>query len=151
MVAVASTAGDAIRRTHEWFERHSGWAPPDPATLAEWMSDGVCRCPDDCWVAPTESCSHGLVSWWLVLRTLDRVDGTTPLPPDRLVPHPDRLSPQRAPEYVATLDAHHDALIAGEAGYMDPGSGLFVLTARTLWDRGNCCVQGCRHCPFIDR
>jgi Family of unknown function (DUF5522) len=151
MAAVASCGADAIRRTHEWFERNSGWAPPDPATLAEWLSDGVCRCPDDCLVVPTESCSHGLASWWLVMRTLDRVDGTAPLPPDRLVPHPDRLDPQRPREYVAALDAHHHALIAGEAGYLDPGSGLFVLTARTLWDRGTCCGQGCRHCPYVMR
>ena len=30
-------------------------------------------------------------------------------------------------------------------------SGLFVQTARTLWNRGDCCEQGCRHCPFVER
>ena len=151
MALVASNGADAVRRTHEWFDRNSGWAPPDPATLHEWMSDGVCRCPDDCLVVPTESCAHGLASWWLVLGTLDRPDVVAPLPPHRLVPHPDRLDPQRAEKYIAAMDAHHAALVAGEAGYFDPASGLFVQTARTLWDRGTCCEQGCRHCPFVDR
>ena len=27
--------------------------------------------------------------------------------------------------------------------------GLFVLTARYLADRGTCCGQGCRHCPYL--
>jgi hypothetical protein len=145
-----ATAAEALRRTHAWFDSNSGWSPPDPSTLEEWMSDGVCRCPDDCLVAPTEACPHGLASWWLVLRTLDRLDGVSPLPPDRLIPHLDRLSPVRS-DYVAIMDAHHQALLAGDAGYLDPTTGLFVQTARTLWNRGNCCEQGCRHCPYIER
>jgi hypothetical protein len=148
---VVSSGPDAIRRTHLWFDRNSGWSPPDAATLAEWMSDGVCRCPDDCLVDPTECCPHGLASWWLVLRTLDRPQGVAPLPPALLTPHPGRLDPRRGREYVAVMDAHHRALLAGDMGYIDPTSGLFVQTARTLWDRGSCCDQGCRHCPFVDR
>jgi Family of unknown function (DUF5522) len=148
---VVSSAVEAIRRTHSWFERNSGWSPPDDATLAEWMSDGVCRCPDDCLVTPSEWCAHGLASWWLVLRTLDRPDGAPPLPPVVLVPHPDRLDSHEGPAYIAAMDAHHRALLVGDAGYFDPISGLFVLTARTLWDRGDCCGQGCRHCPYVDR
>jgi Family of unknown function (DUF5522) len=31
---------------------------------------------------------------------------------------------------------------------MDPRSGLFVLTASYLADRGFCCGAGCRHCPY---
>jgi hypothetical protein len=142
---------DAVRLTHEWFEHNSGWAPPDDGTLAEWMSDGVCRCPDDCTVAPAAACPHGLVSWWLVLRALDRPDVTGPLLPDQLIPHPDRLDPDRRPDYVAVLDAHHGALLNGESGYSDPISGLYVQTARTLWNRGACCEQSCRHCPYVDR
>jgi hypothetical protein len=47
------------------------------------------------------------------------------------------------------IDARHRAAIeAGEAGYLDPETGLFVLTARYLADRGTCCGQGCRHCPY---
>jgi hypothetical protein len=142
---------DAVRATHAWFEHNSGWAPPDPGTLEEWLADGVCRCPDDCLAGPAECCPHGLASWWLVLRTMDRPDSGAPLPPVRLVPYPDRLDPQSGPQYVAAMDAHHNALLRGDAGYMDPTSGLFVLTARTLWDRGACCGQGCRHCPYGQR
>jgi hypothetical protein len=64
-------AREAVQATHDWFERNSGWAPPDEDTLAEWMTDGVCRCPDECLVAPESWCVHGLASWWLVLRALD--------------------------------------------------------------------------------
>ena len=60
----------ALARTHEWFEHHSGWAPPDVDTLAEWVADGVCRAPDDCLVAPDGICEHGLASWKLVLDAL---------------------------------------------------------------------------------
>ncbi len=147
---VVHSAAEAIRRTHAWFDANSGWAPPDPGTLAEWMADGMCRCPDECLVAPAQSCPHGLASWWLVLRTLDRPERPVGLAPERLVPAPDRLDPARA-DYVPIIDAHHDAVVAGEAGYFDPGTGLFVQTAATLWDRGSCCQQGCRHCPYVDR
>jgi hypothetical protein len=65
------SATDAVRNVYEWFETNSGWAPPDIDTLAEWMADGVCRCPDDCLVTPESWCQHGLASWYLVLRDLD--------------------------------------------------------------------------------
>jgi len=61
----------ALRRTHAWFEVNSGWAPPDVDTLAEWLADGVCRCPDECLVAPAACCEHGLASWWLVLGSME--------------------------------------------------------------------------------
>jgi hypothetical protein len=60
----------AVANAHTWFEHHSGWAPPDEDTLAEWLADGVCRAPDDCLVAPEGWCVHGLASWKLVLERL---------------------------------------------------------------------------------
>jgi hypothetical protein len=36
----------------------------------------------------------------------------------------------------------------GSPGYVDPATGLYVLTAATLRDRGECCGSGCRHCPY---
>ena len=33
-------------------------------------------------------------------------------------------------------------------GYIDPDSGLFVMTEQTLRKRGKCCGNGCRHCPY---
>ena len=67
----AASAAEAVRNAHAWFERNSGWAPPDVDTLEEWEADGVCRCPDECLVAPTGWCEHGLASWRLILDALD--------------------------------------------------------------------------------
>jgi hypothetical protein len=53
------------------------------------------------------------------------------------------------PELSDEVVAAHDAAVAeDEPGYIDPASGLFVLTAAYLADRGTCCDQGCRHCPY---
>lgn len=65
---------DALARTHAWFEVHSGWAPPDPETLADWASEGACRAPDECWVEQRGTCAHGLVSWQVVLDELSVLD-----------------------------------------------------------------------------
>lgn len=65
-------------------------------------------------------------------------------------PHPQRLSPDH-PLYDEILRRHAAAVAAGDAGYLDPGSGLFVLTAQFLADRGTCCDKGCRHCPYLER
>ena len=54
-----------------------GWAPPDDATLADWVADGVCRCPDDCLVRAEGVCAHGLASWKLVLDALALEDALT--------------------------------------------------------------------------
>jgi Family of unknown function (DUF5522) len=63
-------------------------------------------------------------------------------------PHPRRLSPN-APCYRQIMEAHSQALAAGVDTYVDPASGLIVLTAGTLARRGSCCESGCRHCPYI--
>ena len=44
--------------------------------------------------------------------------------------------------------AHDAAEAAGEPGYLDPATGLFVMTAAYLRSRGSCCGSGCRHCPW---
>ena len=64
----------AVRNAHAWFEVNSGWAPPDPETLDEWLADGVCRCPDECLVGPDGWCGHGLASWALILADLAELD-----------------------------------------------------------------------------
>lgn len=71
------------------------------------------------------------------------------LPPSRRRPLIDRL-PAGTQERAAIVDAHEEALDRGRAGYTDPRTGLFVMTAAYLWDRGDCCDSGCRHCPFAD-
>ncbi|MGW0433187.1 DUF5522 domain-containing protein [Micromonospora sp. NPDC003197] len=63
-------------------------------------------------------------------------------------PHPCRLAPDH-PARDLILVAHAAALAAGEAGYPDPDTGLFVLTAGFLARRGTCCGRGCRHCPYV--
>lgn len=44
--------------------------------------------------------------------------------------------PSGYPSRDAVLAAHARALDAGQAGYADPDTGLFVLTAQFLADRG---------------
>ncbi|MGI8757576.1 MAG: DUF5522 domain-containing protein [Acidimicrobiales bacterium] len=43
---------------------------------------------------------------------------------------------------------HQRACDAGLSSYLDPATGYSVLTARYLAERGTCCDQGCRHCPY---
>jgi hypothetical protein len=63
-------------------------------------------------------------------------------------PHPDRLSPGD-PASPQIIRAHAEALRAGADTYVDPRSGLTVLTAGYLARRGYCCESGCRHCPYV--
>jgi hypothetical protein len=63
-------------------------------------------------------------------------------------PHPSRLSPDH-PRRDEVLAAHETAMAAGEPGYEDPSTGLWVFTAAYLADRGSCCESGCRHCPYV--
>ena len=73
-------------------------------------------------------------------------DQLAPRPLDQ--PHPDRL-PIDTPDRATILAAHTQALHDAAAGYVDPRSGLFVLTSQFLADRGYCCDRGCRHCPYV--
>lgn len=64
------------------------------------------------------------------------------------VPHASRLSPSD-PGYEAAIEAHRRAIAEGRDGYLDPATGLFVMTARYLEARGDCCDSACRHCPWV--
>ncbi len=64
------------------------------------------------------------------------------------LPHPSRLSPEH-PRWDEIVAAHRAALARGEPGYLDPETGLFVLTAAELVERQQCCGSGCRHCPYV--
>lgn len=69
--------------------------------------------------------------------------------PDALTrPHASRFGPGD-PGYVEALAAHQRAVAAGEPGYLDPVTGLFVTTAAEHLRRGWCCDRGCRHCPWV--
>ncbi len=63
-------------------------------------------------------------------------------------PHRDRL-PAADPARAEILEAHAAALAERADTYVDPGSGLLVLTAAYLARRGFCCGSGCRHCPYV--
>jgi hypothetical protein len=65
------TTEQAVCNALAWFEINSGWAPPDESTLADWLAEGVCRCPDGCLVGADGWCKHGLASWKLILADLD--------------------------------------------------------------------------------
>lgn len=60
------------------------------------------------------------------------------------------MEPLDHPRRDEILAAHDAAVAADEAGYLDPETGLFVLTAAFLAKRGTCCGRGCRHCPYAD-
>jgi hypothetical protein len=70
---------------------------------------------------------------------------------DRPLTEPARARlPLSAPRRAQLLRAHEAAMAAGEAMYVDPVTGLSVLTARFLAERGWCCGRGCRHCPYVE-
>ena len=73
-----------------------------------------------------------------------------PLPDDLLRPHPRRLPPD-TPQYDEILALHEATVRRGSSKYRDPLSGLWVMTATHLWQRGYCCYSQCRHCPWVDR
>ncbi|WP_419190899.1 DUF5522 domain-containing protein [Saltatorellus ferox] len=75
--------------------------------------------------------------------------GSGPLPDDLRLPHPDRLSPG-ARGYDEVCQRHEAAMAAGLPLYEDPSTGLWVMTAATLWGRP-CCNNRCRHCPHLER
>ena len=62
-------------------------------------------------------------------------------------PAPSRLAPDH-PRRDEILARHARAVAAGLSSYLDPGTGYSVLTAAYLAERGYCCSQGCRHCPW---
>lgn len=70
-------------------------------------------------------------------------------PADRSLfePHPARL-PSDHSRHEEIVAAHREAVLARQPGYLDPDTGLFVLTAAELVRRGQCCASGCRHCPY---
>lgn len=45
-------------------------------------------------------------------------------------------------------EAHRRAIDAGERTYRDPATGYVVMTELAHLARGECCGNGCRHCPY---
>ena len=44
--------------------------------------------------------------------------------------------------------AHQTACIRKQKTYVDPATQAEVFTRDYLVERGYCCNQGCRHCPY---
>ncbi|MGH3732751.1 MAG: DUF5522 domain-containing protein [Acidimicrobiales bacterium] len=65
-------------------------------------------------------------------------------------PHPSRCDPARD-DYEDIIQAHELAVTQGRSTYVDPSTGLVVLTVATHLDRGTCCDSGCRHCPYLQQ
>ncbi|MGQ0433082.1 MAG: DUF5522 domain-containing protein [Microthrixaceae bacterium] len=65
-----------------------------------------------------------------------------------LQPHVERL-PLEHPRRTEILRRHARAMRRGSATYRDPDSGYRVFTAEFHLRRGECCDQGCRHCPYL--
>ena len=72
-----------------------------------------------------------------------------PLRPGAIrMPHASRLDPTTR-SFGVILERHGEAIEAGRPTYVDPGTGLSVMTAAALVERGWCCDTGCRHCPYV--
>ncbi|MDA3017825.1 MAG: DUF5522 domain-containing protein [Actinomycetota bacterium] len=65
------------------------------------------------------------------------------------LPSANRLDPENR-NYAKIIAAHDEAMSKNLDGYIDPVNSLFVLTAPWLKDRGFCCENNCRHCPYCE-
>ena len=74
--------------------------------------------------------------------------GTAGRPGTRRAP-PRAPGPRRPHARADILAAHRAARLAGQSSYVDPATGYLVMTSTYLADRGTCCHQGCRHCPYL--
>lgn len=54
----------------------------------------------------------------------------------------------QSPMTVDFKSLHQIACLKEESGYLDPKTGLFVLTSFYLEQQESCCGSGCRHCPY---
>ncbi len=57
-------------------------------------------------------------------------------------------SPEEAAKVIAEI--HDKACAEGSDTYNDPFTDETVFTRLYLTNRGWCCQQGCRHCPYGD-
>lgn len=78
-------------------------------------------------------------------------DGRAPSmrPGWREEPSPTRLAPDH-PRRAEVLRRHARACAERSSTYVDPDTGLAVMTATSLAARDACCASGCRHCPWVD-
>ena len=61
------------------------------------------------------------------------------------------LKPKRTAEQKAAVPffkIHQCACENKQDSYIDPETGYHVLTSYFLKERGFCCTNNCRHCPY---
>ena len=46
------------------------------------------------------------------------------------------------------FEIHKKACEQGKDHYIDPQTGYLVMTSTFLKNRGYCCENNCRHCPY---
>jgi iron complex transport system substrate-binding protein len=87
---------------------------------------------------------------WLVSLLHDQPDVSPPgFQWTRWAQTPEAVSNLRVPSQVADIEElHHAACSNGKSSYVDPWSGYQVFTSSFLADRGQCCGNKCRHCPY---
>jgi hypothetical protein len=56
----------------------------------------------------------------------------------------------RAVVPAAAVEEHRRAVQEGRTTYVDPGTGYQVFTELAHRQRGYCCGNNCRHCPYSD-
>ena len=78
--------------------------------------------------------------------TFNRVSALRPDHLDR--PHPQRLADTHR-RFAEVMASHRQALLADQPSYRDPITGYDVFTVAHLAEQGECCDNGCRHCPFV--
>jgi cob(I)alamin adenosyltransferase len=58
-------------------------------------------------------------------------------------------SPAPVADVLADIeDLHNRALLRGSTTYIDPATGFTVFTNKIHLERGTCCGNQCRHCPY---
>ncbi|NWF51268.1 MAG: hypothetical protein HXY49_12090 [Ignavibacteriaceae bacterium] len=55
-----------------------------------------------------------------------------------------------SPFYTEIMKRHRFSIKNNLESYIDPRTGFKVFTAEYLYNRGFCCGNLCRHCPFED-
>jgi hypothetical protein len=79
--------------------------------------------------------SHGLIAERAVGNRIDEASSVS-------------MMSKGAPLTSAMMQRHDAAVAAGHATYRDPATGFDVFTSVALAERGYCCANVCRHCPF---
>ena len=86
---------------------------------------------------------------WLVSLLHDQPIFSPPgFPWTRWTQTPEAVPPAEMPQVVDIEELHRAACSNGTSSYVDPHTGYQVFTSSFLEERGQCCGNKCRHCPY---